>query len=60
MMVIVYGANAIYFDTAPNNSQPIGGLRGDFTAFGTGAIGTGELSVPYPRACSSSASSTTG
>jgi methyl-galactoside transport system permease protein len=47
MMVIVYGANAIYFDTAPNNSQPIGGLRGDFTALGTGAVGTGELSVPY-------------
>jgi methyl-galactoside transport system permease protein len=47
MMVIVYGANAIYFDTAPNNSQPIGGLRGDFTALGTGAVGTGEFSVPY-------------
>ena len=47
MMVIVYGANAIYFDTAPNNSQPIGGLRGDFTALGTGAFGSGEFSVPY-------------
>lgn len=37
-MVIVYGANSIYFDTAPNNSQPIGGLRSDFGTLGTGSI----------------------
>lgn len=32
--VIVYGANSLYFDMAPNNSQPIGGVRPDFTAIG--------------------------
>ena len=47
MMVIVYGANAIYFDSEPNNSQPIGGLRSDFTTLGTGAVGDGDWSVPY-------------
>lgn len=47
MMVIVYGMNAIYFDSDPNNSQPIGGLRSDFTNLGTGAVGTGQLSIPY-------------
>ncbi len=47
MMVIVYGANAIYFDSEPNNSQPIGGMRSDFTAIGTGAIGSGDRAVPY-------------
>ncbi len=36
MMVVVYGINSIYFDTAPNNSQPIGGLRADFTWLGSG------------------------
>lgn len=37
-MVIIYGANSIYFDMKPNSSQPIGGLRKDFTALGTGSI----------------------
>ncbi len=37
-MVIVYGANSIYFNMPPNNSQPIGGLRDDFTYLGTGKI----------------------
>ena len=37
-MVIVYGINSIYFDMAPNNSQPIGGLRPDFTALGSGRL----------------------
>ena len=35
-MVIVYGINSIYFDMAPNNSQPIGGLRPDFYFPGIG------------------------
>lgn len=35
-MVIVYGLNLIYFDQEPNNSQPIGGLRPDFTNLGSG------------------------
>jgi methyl-galactoside transport system permease protein len=47
-MVIVYGVNSIYFDTAPNNSQPIAGLRADFTNIGTGYIGpNGPYSLPY-------------
>lgn len=47
-MVIVYGANSIYFDLKPNESQPIGGLRHDFTSYlGTGAIGSGPYSLPY-------------
>jgi len=37
-MVIVYGANSIYFNMPPNNSQPIGGLREDFTYLGTGKV----------------------
>ncbi|MDD3213187.1 MAG: galactose/methyl galactoside ABC transporter permease MglC [Eubacteriales bacterium] len=37
-MVIVYGATSIYFNMEPNNSQPIGGLREDFTYLGTGKI----------------------
>jgi methyl-galactoside transport system permease protein len=46
-MVIILGANSLYFDTDPNNSQPIGGLRSDFTELGTGAIGSGTYSLPY-------------
>lgn len=38
-MLIIYGANSIYFNMAPNNSQPIGGLRPDFTYLGSGSIG---------------------
>ena len=47
MAVIVYGMNSLYFDLPPNNSQPIGGLRTDFTRVGTGAIGSGNASIPY-------------
>ncbi|BCS80147.1 galactose/methyl galactoside ABC transporter permease MglC [Anaerocellum diazotrophicum] len=47
-MVIIYGANSLYFNMPPNNSQPIGGLRSDFTNLGTGYIGiSGEYSIPY-------------
>ena len=42
-MVIVYGANSIYFDLPPNKSQPIGGLRADFTKLGTESF----LGIPY-------------
>jgi methyl-galactoside transport system permease protein len=42
-MVIIYGANSIYFNLPPNNSQPIGGLRDDFSTLGTGSF----LGVPY-------------
>jgi len=37
-MVIIYGVNSIYFDLPPNNSQPIGGLRADFTNLGSGTF----------------------
>ncbi len=47
-MVAVYGANSIYFDMKPNESQPIGGLRHDFNNLGTGFIGpSGPYSIPY-------------
>lgn len=42
-MVIIYGANSLYFDLPPNNSQPIGGLRSDFSSIGTGSF----LGIPY-------------
>lgn len=32
--VIIYGACSLYFDMPPNNSQPIGGIRSDFSAIG--------------------------
>ena len=41
-MVIVFGLNLLYFDMPPNSSQPIGGLRGDFTNLGSGSF----LGVP--------------
>jgi methyl-galactoside transport system permease protein len=37
-MVIVWGINSIYFDLPPNNSQPIGGLRPEFTRLGSGYL----------------------
>ena len=43
----IYGINGLYFDMAPNNSQPIGGLRGDFTAIGTRGLDLGPISLPY-------------
>ncbi|GGH23857.1 galactose/methyl galactoside ABC transporter permease MglC [Paenibacillus segetis] len=42
-MVAIYGINSLYFDTDPNQSQPIGGLRDDFTTMGSGSI----WSIPY-------------
>jgi methyl-galactoside transport system permease protein len=32
--VIVFGACSLYFDMPPNHSQPIGGIRADFTILG--------------------------
>lgn len=32
--VIIYGTTSLYFDMPPNNSQPIGGIRPDFSALG--------------------------
>ncbi len=42
-MLIIYGINSIYFDLPPNSSQPIGGLREDFTTLGSGSV----LNIPY-------------
>lgn len=44
-MVIIYGANSIYFDMPPNDSQPIGGLRPDFTFLGSGQVGNFPIIV---------------
>ncbi|RCX23381.1 monosaccharide ABC transporter membrane protein (CUT2 family) [Fontibacillus phaseoli] len=46
-MVAIYGINSLYFDTEPNQSQPIGGLREDFTNLGSGSIGSGQYSFPF-------------
>lgn len=45
--VAVYGVNSLYFDMKPNESQPIGGLRSDFTELGSGSLGAGPYSIPY-------------
>ena len=45
-MVGIYGVNSIYFDMEPNQSQPIGGLRPDFTVWG-GYIDFGVGILPY-------------
>lgn len=34
VQVIIYGACSLYFDMPPNNSQPIGGIRPDFSQLG--------------------------
>lgn len=46
-MVAIYGINSLYFDTEPNQSQPIGGLRDDFTTLGSGSLGSGQYAIPY-------------
>ena len=46
-MVMTYGVCSLYFDMEPNNSQPIGGLRPEFTVFGSGAMDLGFMTIPY-------------
>ena len=47
-MVAIYGLNSIYFDSYPNQSQPIAGLRDDFTRIGSGYINFGGgYTLPY-------------
>lgn len=41
--MIIYGANCLYFNKAPNNSQPLGGFLKSFSEIGTGAI----FGIPY-------------
>lgn len=38
MQMIAYGANCLYFNKAPNNSQPLGGYKASFGSLGTGAL----------------------
>jgi len=52
-MLIIYGINSIYFNMAPNNSQPIGGLRADFTYLGSGSIGFVPVIVIFAALVSS-------
>jgi methyl-galactoside transport system permease protein len=47
--VIVYGTVSLYFDLPPNNSQPIGGIRPDFSLIGQKLI-MGKFSVLIPIA----------
>jgi methyl-galactoside transport system permease protein len=46
-MVIVLGVNSLYFDMPPNNSQPIGGLRSEFTKWGSGGFRIGSFNLTY-------------
>ena len=46
VQLIVYGTCSLYFDTSPNNSQPIGGVRPDFAALGQAKIGAVEGGFP--------------
>ncbi len=46
-MVMTLGVCSLYFDMEPNHSQPIGGLRPEFTTIGTGALNLGPISIPY-------------
>lgn len=46
-MVMTYGVCSLYFDMEPNNSQPIGGLRPEFTVFGSGSMDLGFMMIPY-------------
>lgn len=49
VQVIVFGACSLYFDMPPNKSQPIGGIRKDFSDLGQTLIG-GKVSVLIPIA----------
>ena len=46
---MIYGACSLYFDLPPNNSQPIGGVRADFTQIAQTKLG-GQISVLIPIA----------
>jgi methyl-galactoside transport system permease protein len=50
-MVVVFGLNLLYFDMPPNHSQPIGGLRADFTFLGSGDIGGIPIIVGIAVVC---------
>ncbi len=41
--MILFGVSSLYFNKAPNNSQPLGSFTEDFSSFGSGSV----LEVPY-------------
>ena len=47
--VMIYGACSLYFDMPPNSSQPIGGIRPDFSALGQTKL-FGRISILVPIA----------
>ncbi len=47
--VMIYGVASLYFDLPPNNSQPIGGVRGDFTIISQYKF-LGNISILIPIA----------
>jgi methyl-galactoside transport system permease protein len=47
--VMIYGVASLYFDLPPNNSQPIGGVRGDFTVIAQYKF-LGNISILIPIA----------
>ena len=46
MMIIVYGANSIYFDRPPYGAQPIGGLDSRFTDIAQGSYDLVIFTIP--------------
>ena len=49
VQVMIFGACSLYFDMPPNSSQPIGGIRPDFSAIGQTKL-FGRISVLVPIA----------
>ena len=47
--VMIFGACSLYFDMPPNNSQPIGGVRSDFTVLAQYKL-PGNISILIPIA----------
>jgi methyl-galactoside transport system permease protein len=47
MMIIVYGANSLYYDRPPYGAQPIGGLDERFAEFAQGFFTIGGFKVPF-------------
>jgi ABC-type glucose/galactose transport system, permease component len=41
--MILFGVSSLYFNKAPNNSQPLGSFTEGFSSFGSGSV----LEVPY-------------
>lgn len=48
VQVIIYGACSLYFDMPPNRSQPIGGIRPDFSSLGLTKFLVGFIDPKFP------------